>query len=123
MKLFAALIVVVAMTPSAWGQQLLLPDAASRDDAALIRAFADFARKTSNTELAADAGAGFLLQLAAGSYQEAVATATARRKPSPGAGSILIRLELYARFKAAEAEACRSERAFRKAFSDLIVNG
>jgi putative CocE/NonD family hydrolase len=123
MKLAAALLVIVAMTPSAWGQQLLLPDAASRDDPALTHAFADFARQTSNTELAADANAKFILQLAAGSYQEAIATATARRKLLPsGAGpDPSIRLELYARVKAAEAGgSVDPERAFRKAFSDLV---
>ena len=105
MKRIAALFVVVAMVPSAWGQRLVLPENAARDDAALTRAFADFARQTANTELAADAGAKFLLQLAAGSYQDAVATATARRKQLPsGAGpDPSIRLELYARAKAAEA--------------------
>jgi putative CocE/NonD family hydrolase len=124
MKRIAALFVVAAMIPSAWGQQLVLPDNAAREDAALTRAFADFARQTTNTELAADAGAKFMLQLAAGSYQEAVATATTRRKQlSSGAGADpSIRLELYARAKAAESGGrLDSERAFRKAFSELVA--
>src|SRR5882672_298892 len=119
----AALLVVVAIVPSAWGQRLMLPENGARDDVALTRAFADFARGTAKTELAADVGANFLLQLAAGSYQEAVATASARRKQLPsGVGpDPSIRLELYARAKAAEAGgSVDPERAFRKAFSDLI---
>ena len=123
MKRITAWFVVVAMTPAAWSQQLVLPENAARDDAALARSFTDFARGNASTELAADAGAKFLLQLAAGSYPEAVATATARREhlPSGTGPDPSIRLELYARVKAAEAGgSVDPERAFRKAFSDLI---
>jgi hypothetical protein len=123
MKLIAAVLFVIATAPSAWGQQLVLPEDAARDDAALARSFMEFARGAENTELAADAGAKFLLQLAAGSYQEAVATATAGRHQLPsGAGpNPSIRLELYARAKAAEAGgSVNPERAFRKAFSELV---
>ena len=65
----------------------------------------------------------FLLQLASGSYQEAVATATTRRQQLPAgtAPDPSIRLELYARTKAAEAGgSVDPERAFRKAFSELV---
>ena len=123
MKRFTALFAVLAMAPSAWGQQFVLPENAARDDPALARAFADFARATTNTELVANTDAKFLLQLAVGSYLDAVVTATARRQQlSPGTGpDPSIRLELYARAKAAEAGGnVDSERAFRKAFSDLI---
>jgi len=114
------------MVSAAWGQQLQLPDNASRDDAALARSFADFARRASSSEGAAgrDASAKFLLQLASGSYQEVVATATARRQQLPAgtAPEPFVRLELYARTKAAEAGgAVDPEGAFRKSFSELIA--
>jgi len=119
----AAFLVAVAVTPIAWGQQLVLPENAARDDVALSSSFAEFAREASNTDLAADPGTKFLLQLAAGSYKEAVVTATARRERlPPGAGlNSSIRLELYARAKAAEAGgSVDPERAFRKAFAELV---
>jgi len=124
MKRIAALLVVAAMVHAARGQQLVLPDSAARDDAALARSFTEFARGAANTGLAADAGTKFLLQLAAGSYQDAVATATARRTHLPaGSGpDPSIRLELYARAKAAEAGgSVDSELAFRKAFAELVA--
>jgi hypothetical protein len=96
MKRVTALLLLVGTTVSAWGQQLLLPENAARDDAALARSFTDFARGTTATELAADPGAQLLRQLAASSYQEAVATATAKRKrlPSGTGPDPSIRLEL-----------------------------
>ena len=125
MKRTAALFVLVAMVPLAWGQQLVLPDDAAHDDAALTRSFADFAQHTLGVGSAAgeDSGAKFLLQLAAGLHQDAVATATARRQrlPPETGPDPSIRLELYARIKAAETGGIvDSERAFRTAFSDLI---
>lgn len=123
MKRIATALVVIALTPWAWGHPLVLPENASRDDAALIRAFADFARRNANTELTANAGSKVLLKLAAGSYEEAVAAAMATRKLLPaGIGpDPSIRLELYARMRAAEAGGIVDpERAFREAFSGLI---
>jgi putative CocE/NonD family hydrolase len=124
MKRIAVWLLAVATAPWVWGQQLVLPENAARDEAALTRAFADFAREASNTALAADARAKFLLQLAAGSYAEAVATATARRRQlPPGAGlDPSIRLELFARAKAAQAGgSVDPERAFRQSFAELVA--
>jgi uncharacterized protein len=113
MKRIAAFL-MLATSSSAWGQQLVLPANAASDEAALTRAFADFAREASHTDIARDGRAKFLLQLAAGSYQQAIPPATAGPDPS-------IRLELYARTKASEiGGGVDPERAFRRAFSDLI---
>ena len=82
MKLIAALLLVVAMIPSAWGQQLLLPDNAARDEAALTRAFADFAAASCRQRrLAADAGASFCCNW------RPVRTGTPSRPPRPGANN------------------------------------
>src|SRR6187549_3210135 len=83
MKRIAALFVIVSMIPLAWSQKLILPEASSRDDAALTRAFANFAREAFGAGVASDPRAEFLLQLAAGRYQEAVVAATSRRQQLP----------------------------------------
>jgi uncharacterized protein len=124
MKRTAAWFSFLAVAQFASSQPLVLPDRDARDEASLTRAFADFARGTADTGFAADANAKVLLQLALGSYQDAVATAVARRKQlPPGTGpDPSIRLELYARFKAAQAgRSVDPEGAFRQSFAELLA--
>jgi putative CocE/NonD family hydrolase len=128
MKSFAALLLCLTVSSTVLAQQLVFPERAATDPAAVPSGIATLARDALDQQQDANGDtyldARFWLQLAAGQYAEAVDTFTAWRRQHPAEPgfnrSILV--ELYARTKAAEAVGKVSfEQAFRETFADLFA--